>query len=278
MKRRVNAFFRWAYDVGLEAWFLLTMFSHRLSKDNESLVVSMTSYPARIDGSWVSLESIFRQRFKNFKLVLTLAESQFPGKKLPLKIRLLVRKGLSILWVKEDNRSWDHLWPAYSLYRGASVITVDDDKVFPPTLVGDLVRASEQNPGAIIGSRGWEMKLVGKNLGFKTGWVRATSSTESDALFMPPGNGSLYPPGSLADIAGDTDLMKKLCPRADDVWYWAAARLNGTASFCLGLPAHRPVRAQSSTPALADEDPGTAEFGSVIAHFDLLDDISSHLL
>ena len=267
MNNSFNELLRWIYDVRLEASFLLGFFRHRLPSSDEDVVVSMTSYPARIRGAWVSLESLFRQDYKAFRLVLVLAESQFPRKELPLIIRLMLRKGLTILWVAEDNRSWDHLWPAYSSFPQASVISVDDDKVFPGDLVRRLVEASRQNPGRIIGSRGWEMRMDSGALSFGKGWVRAAASTPSEALFMPPGNGSLYPPGSLPTLAGDVELMRKICPRADDVWYWAAARLAATESVCLALEAHRPSRAQRNTRALADEDPGPAEFRAVLNEF-----------
>ncbi len=227
----------------------------------------MTSYPARIRGAWVSLESLFRQSYKAFSLVLVLTEHQFPGRKLPLTIRLLMRKGLTILWVAEDNRSFDHLWPAYSKFPHASIISVDDDKIFPSDLVSRLVDASKHNPGAIIGARGWEMRRVDGEVKFGEGWARAKADTPSPALFMPPGNGSLYPPGSLPKVTGDIRLMRSICPRADDVWYWAMARLGTTPSLCLGLPPHRPVRSQSKTKALADEDPGPDEFAAVRSKF-----------
>lgn len=274
MKSRLNGLLRFLYDLGLEVWYLLTLYSHRLQNRESNLVVSMTSYPPRIGGSWVSLESLFRQNFRDFRLVLVLAEPQFPGRKLPLIINLMRWKGLEILWVPEDNKSWDHLWPAYSNYYGCSVISVDDDKVFPRSLVRDLVRASERHPGAIIGARGWEMRLEEKVLRFKKGWVRASPSTKSQALFMPPGNGSLYPPGSLPPLSGDTELMRKVCPVADDVWYWATSTINGTPNVCLALPPHRPVRVQNATVALANEDPGPTEFISALRHFRLQEVLS----
>lgn len=267
MKQRIRLFLRLLYDLRLQFTYLATFFVHRLPSDHSDVIVSMTSYPARIRGAWVSLESLFRQNFRPFTLVLVLAEAQFPGKKLPLMIRLMIRKGLKILWVKEDNRSWDHLWPAYAAYPDASIISVDDDKVFPTDLVRVLVEASQRHPGTIIGSRGWEMRLEGQELRFGEGWVRANLATPSHALFIPPGNGSLYPPNSLPQVAGDTQLMRDVCPRADDVWYWGMARIAGTPSVCLGMDAHRSARPQSRTRALADEDPGPAEFGKILERF-----------
>jgi hypothetical protein len=229
----------------------------------------MKSYPARIRHAWIALESLFRQDFDDYIMVLVLVDSQFPGRQVPRSIRKLVKRGLTILWIQEDGKSFDHLWPAYCAYPEAKIISVDDDKFFPPNLLSTLVEHSKSAPGRIIGARGWEMRAQGGRVTFGAGWLRAGLHTPTERLFMPPGNGSLYPPGSLSKETGDYELMRKICPTADDVWYWAMTRMAGVHSLCLGLPPHRPIWKQSRTPALADRDPGPAEFARVLEHFAL---------
>jgi hypothetical protein len=261
-------------DLRLELFYRLSSSRHTL-KDAEAarIVVSMKSYPARIRHAWISLESLFRQDFEGYRVVLVLAEAQFPGKVVPRSITRLVGKGLEILWVERDGRSFDHLWPAYKAFPECTIISVDDDKYFPPSLVSQLVEQSHRLPGVIVGARGWEMRANGGEIEFGNGWVRADKDTPSIKLFMPPGNGSLYPQGSLPEQTGDYALMAEICPNADDVWYWAMARMHGTESVCLGLPAHRPVWKQTRTPALADLDPGPREFSSVLSTFGLRDSL-----
>lgn len=250
-----------------------------LSPSTTDVVICMKSYPARIKYAWLSLETLFRQNFEGAKIVLVLAESQFPQKQVPKSILRLVNKGLELLWVEKDGRSFDHLWPAYIRFPNCKIISVDDDKFFPPTLVSELVNQSILRPNTIIGARGWEIAPIGNEIGFGQGWRRASLSTPSKKLFMPPGNGSLYPPDSLPPSTGDDSLRNQICPNADDVWYWAMARLHGTPSICLGLRPHRPSWRQSRTPALADSGPGTKEFKSVVDYFDLrptlLEDMTS---
>lgn len=233
----------------------------------------MTSYPQRIKHAWLALESLFRQSDTDFRLVLVLAADQFPGKRIPRMLQRQVRKGLEILWVLRDGRSFDHIWPAYSAFGGCTVISVDDDKFFPPDLVQTLKEESRARPGTIIGWRGWEMRPARGRMEFGSGWTRADKQTLSGRLFMPPGNGSLYPPGSLPLLTGDYDLREAICPNADDVWYWAMARLNNTPSYCLGAPNHRPVWRQSLTPALAEIGPGQQEFRNVLDHFKMEENI-----
>lgn len=257
-------------DLWLELRYRLTSQLHRLPRaDDPGFVVCMTSYPARIRFAWLSLESLFRQTDKAFKLVLVLAINQFPSRKIPGRIRRMEKRGLDILWVSRDGGSFDHLWPAYTKYPSSSIISVDDDKFFDPGMVEKLKSASVGSPGKIIGWRGWQMRLVHGHIGFGEGWSRAAETTPSVELFIPPGNGSLFPPRSLPPLTGDYKLREKLSPNADDVWYWAMARVIGTPSLCLAEPNHRAVWRQSGTVSLAAVQPGPKEFQQVLAHFDL---------
>lgn len=183
-------------------------------------------------------------------------------------LKKMQKKGLEILWVEKDGRSFDHLWPAYVKYPTCSIISVDDDKFFAEDMVGTLRMESRKRPNRIIGWRGWRMASVGGKIAFSQGWSRATTETDSGQLFMPPGNGSLFPPGSLPSLTGDSELREKLCPNADDVWYWAMARIAGTKSFCLARPNHRPIWQQSRTDSLFRLNPGPVEFGNVLEYFD----------
>ena len=270
MRSLKNKTLRVAYDLLLELRYRLTWSGFTLSKSpNQDVVVCMTSYPKRITHTWLALESLFRQSDTNFRLVLVLAVDQFPGKKIPRMLQRQVKKGLELLWVPRDGRSFDHIWPAYSAFSGCTVISVDDDKFFPPNLVQTLKEEAKARPGSIIGWRGWEIRPSNGRVDFGVGWTRASRQTQSGRLFMPPGNGSLYPPTALPALTGDYDLREAICPNADDVWYWAMARLISTPSYCLGAPNHRPVWRQSLTPALAELAPGRKEFRNVLAHFDM---------
>ena len=258
------------FDLWLEIRYRLTSHRYQLVADDDpGVVVCMTSYPARITFAWLSLESLFRQTDIGFNLVLVLAENQFPGRKVPSRIRKMEKRGLEILWVCRDGGSFDHLWPAYTKYPNSAVISVDDDKFFSPTMVQKLKLASRVSPGTIVGWRGWQMRTVQGQIRFGEGWSRASKSTPSVELFIPPGNGSLYPPGCLSPLVGDYELREQVCPNADDVWYWAMARLNGTPSLCLAEPNHRAVWRQARTISLAAVQPGPGEFQQVVAHFDL---------
>jgi hypothetical protein len=62
-----------------------------------------------------------------------------------------------------------------------------------------------------------------------------------------------------------------LCPTADDVWFWALARVAGVRLHCLGLDSYRPLRWQTRTPELLavnrNQGQNDVQLGRVLDHF-----------
>ena len=59
-------------------------------------IVSVTTFPARINDVWISLDILLRQTVKPDEVILWLAEEQFPDKKLPQNLLNLQERGLTI--------------------------------------------------------------------------------------------------------------------------------------------------------------------------------------
>ena len=97
----------------------------------EKIIVSLTTFPARINVVGYAIKSLFNQTVKPDRIVLWLASSQFENVQLPQLISELVEKGLEIRYC-EDVRS--HKKYFYALQEQQSnelVITYDDDLVYP---------------------------------------------------------------------------------------------------------------------------------------------------
>lgn len=237
----------------------------------DGVVIGMTSYPARINEAWKAIETLLRQDGAGIPVVLVLSEDEFPGRIIPRRLHNQTKRGLQILWTDTNGRSFDKLLPVRKAFPNATIITVDDDKYFPRTLVCKLLDAHALNPGHIIGARGWRV-LPDTHTGevhFGTGWIRSEPGDTGSGLHVPGGNGCLYPPGSLDSVVDDLDLAQRLCPTTDDIWFWVAAHRAGTPVYCLGLPAHRPIGSQRDTPALSDVNSQREQeqFQSVLQHF-----------
>ena len=233
------------------------------------LIVSMTSYPARIQKAWISIETLLRQSMAPSRLILFLAVEDFPDQKLPRMICRQQKRGLEVMWTSPDGRSFDKLLPAIKLFPDSPIVTVDDDKYFPRNLLAQLVEGSAQAPGAIVGARGWIIHLRASVPTYGDNWTRAKHGDTGPKLLMPGGNGCLYPPHSLHRAAHALDDALRICPTADDIWFWAAATKNESPMLCLGMPPHRPVDAQAKTESLAakNKDANSEQFRAAIQHF-----------
>ena len=237
------------------------------------VVIGMTSYPARITSAWKAVETLLRQDVSGIPVILVLAEEEFPEQIIPRRLQAQMKRGLQVLWTTRNGRSFDKLLPIRQAFPSATIVTVDDDKYFPRTLMSELLKAHRVHPGHIIGARGWRALPDDETgqVSFRTGWVRSQPGDAGYGLHVPGGNGCLYPPDSLDPVVDDLDLAVELCPTTDDIWFWAAAHLKKTPTYCLGMPPHRPIGSQKDTPALSDVNHQREQdqFHRVLQHFDL---------
>jgi hypothetical protein len=242
--------------------------------ENSNLVVSLTSFPARIKHAWISIETVFRQNFRPSKVVLVLAADEFPGKVLPKLIREQEERGLESLWVRKNIGSYKKLFPTRSDFPKASIVTIDDNLFHEPWLLARLVDAADANPSAIVGHRGWVVCWNGSTLAPYADWPSANRQTPSHRVFLTSGAGMLFPPGALSNrLLLGIDLAEKLCPQADDIWYWGVAAVSGAPMICLGNHALRPIRAQRKTPQLkpgnVNQGGNDRQLNNAMDHFDL---------
>jgi hypothetical protein len=235
------------------------------------LVVSLTSFPPRIRRTWFAIESIFQQSITPDLIVLTLAKEEFPNQRLPLTIRWQEKRGLSVIWLDKNGKSYDKLLPSRREYPAARIVTIDDDKILPPSFLKALDNASSEHPSAIIGYRGWEMRNVAGTLKYGVNWVRATPNTDSTQIFLPGNAGILYPPGALSNLLYETDIAMKICPTNDDFWFWGVAHQSDASFYCLGMPPHTPIFGQNRTPALShvNKSRNDEQFQATINFFNL---------
>jgi lipopolysaccharide biosynthesis glycosyltransferase len=202
--------------------------SEFFSKD---IVVSLTSYPARIDAVPETLKSILAQSFKPWKLVLWLAREQFPGleRDLPPELVRLKDKGLSIEWC-EDIRSYKKLIPSLRTYPDKIIVTADDDIIYGKNWLAQLVIAHICEPDAIVCHRAHQV-LLNENGNFSPYklWLKEIKGENSSLRHLFTGcGGVLYPPGSLHEAVQDRNAFSSTCPNGDDLWFWGMAVLNGS--------------------------------------------------
>ncbi len=202
--------------------------SKRAHQKKSDLIVSITTFPKRIDKIWIVIESILRQTLSPKKVVLTLSKLQFPSHDdLPKQLSKLEEEGvLEIIWTEDDLRSHKKYYYVMEKYPNDLIVTVDDDFIYANTLLENLYKFHLQYPKSII----THLALQRQGANYQE-WPNllfvAVEPTYNIMQFG--GSGVLYPPSSLHIDAFNKDSIKQYCPLADDLWLNAMALLNGTS-------------------------------------------------
>ncbi|EEH69379.1 MULTISPECIES: glycosyltransferase family protein [Acinetobacter] len=197
----------------------------KLVGGSEDIVISLTSFPDRIDTLWLVVESLFDQTVKPSKVVLTLSLLQFNGEKdLPESLLKQTKRGLEIIWTEDDLRSHKKYYYAMQKYPSAKIITVDDDFYYSRNMLESLLSFHQKFPRAVICHLA--AKKNGCNYKEWTNLLFKFNGPSTD-IMQYGGSGVLYPPNSLHKDAFDKEKIKELCPLADDIWLNCMTILNG---------------------------------------------------
>jgi hypothetical protein len=219
------------FDLILPGYYLRTMdkAGSGLTKEKRTIpiIFSVTSFPARIEDVWISLENLFRQTVKPDMIILWLAESQFPDKKIPDSLVRLQSRGLTIRFC-EDLRSHKKYYFAMKEFPNACIITFDDDLYYDKNVIKRVVDLYKKHPDCICTNRAHEIKIKDGIVQPYSKWNHNAKNilVPSKALLQTGGAGTLYPPNSLSESTFDKDLIQTLCLHADDVWLKLMATIN----------------------------------------------------
>ena len=198
-----------------------------ISLYNPDLIISLTSFPARINAVRETIESLLNQSMCADKIILWLAEEQFPNKEkdLPQELLELIPKGLKIDWCN-DIRSYKKLIPTLKKYPESIIVTADDDNIYPKQWLEKLYNSYLKYPNDIHAHRitkffykhGFEVIAGGQDYYKKPSYLNKLVGL----------GGVLYPPNCFYKDILNEELFMKLAPTNDDQWFWFQAVLNGT--------------------------------------------------
>lgn len=204
--------------------------------DPESeIIVSLTSYPARIGKVWVTAASLLDQTVKPKRVVLWLAREQFPDGKqgLPANLTRLEERGLDIRFCEEDLRSHKKYYYAFREFPDQYILTADDDIIYPPRHIEKLWDKQQEFPGCICCHYGHVItfKEDGSIAPYEDWRGGVDGYTKPSLRLMPVGcNGVLYPPHSMPEELFNKENIRKYCLSADDIWLKAMGVLNGVGA------------------------------------------------
>lgn len=190
------------------------------------LVVSLTSYPARIPYVPQSIASLLSQSRPADQIVLWLSRDEFEGglDTLPEELRALVASGsLTVRWCEDNLKSHKKYLYALQEFADDVVVCVDDDLLYDHQLLERLWSSYLQHPEAISAAR-THLMLVdegGGNFLPYAQWppeVGSVPFVPSMRLLCTSGAGSLYPPHIMPQNTFDVEAIKATCLNADDLW------------------------------------------------------------
>lgn len=206
-------------------------------ESTSDVVVSLTSFPPRINTVWVTIASVMKQYYKPKRIILWLAEEQFPDRKVPHSLKRLVKRGLEIKYC-DDLKPHKKYFYTLQECQNEIVITVDDDILYPEDFIETLVHKSTENPGCVVCH--WSHKILSDNMGnfgLYNDWPNTPISKPSFRLLPVGCNGVLYPPSCLSSEIFDKEKMCRLAPFTDDLWLKCMGVLNGTKAVnCDKIP------------------------------------------
>lgn len=193
------------------------------------LIVSLSSFPARISYVWITIESLLRQTHKPDMIILWLSRLQFPNElsDLPEQLVALQDRGLTIRFVDEDYRSHRKYLYALKEFPRDMLLTADDDIIYPPHMIEDVWQTHLAHPEAIVApyAHGKEYDASDKIRPY----LEWRNNSMDGPFFFCSGGGTLFPAGCLHDDTTDIHTALQLCPNADDVWLNVMAIKQGTS-------------------------------------------------
>lgn len=191
---------------------------------NRKLIVSLTTYPARINSIHHVLQTIYDQTYPADQVVLWLAEEQFPHRDqdLPKHLCNLVSANkLKVCWCS-DLKPHKKYFYALQEYSEDLVVTIDDDLLYHPNLLWNLYVSYLEHPHAVSAARAHlitgssDSGILSYNY-----WIKELDlyiGEPSMQLLCTGGAGSLYPPHIFNPELFDEQAIRNTCLFADDLW------------------------------------------------------------
>ncbi len=204
-----------------------------LPQKNEppKIVVSFTTYPARLHCLPMVVGSILRQTMQPDKIVLYLSAEQFENFEHPI-LQMIMKQGVTLRMVDGDIRSHKKYYYAMQEFPESVIITIDDDIIYDKNTINELYLSYTKHPKAVSAKRVHGM-LFDKNcnlLAYNQWQYEKRDCIDIEMYdLIPTGcGGVLYPPHCLDTRVFDKSGIENTCLYADDLWLKIMALLNDT--------------------------------------------------
>lgn len=246
------------------------------------VVISLTSYGRRakeiVD---TTIKSLLKQSYKPDRIILWLDEDNWNLKNLPSRLKKLMEYGVEIRFCK-DLKSYKKLIPTLPLVSDNDyIITVDDDQYYPTDFVKVLVDAMDNDSTSIYGIAVRKL-LFDKNNKLRpyNEWKLCTEKIEGETYLATGCCGIIYTKSMFHTDIDNESLYMELAPKADDLWFFFMALLNGVR--CVPVKLHQVIididffyQKFHSNSSLRDSNLGESlndvQFRNIMNHYHITD-------
>ena len=194
------------------------------------VVVSLTSYGARLDRCGYTIEAIARSQVLPQRFILWVSDEGFALADYPHLARLKDR-GLEIIRCP-DYGPYKKSYPYASQFAadGLPMITADDDVFYPADWLATLVTEQARTPEVLVGLRGHRLVLEGEGFAPYLQWEQPTDDRPDFRVLLTGVGGIAYPVRLLHGLREAGEAFLTQAPRVDDLWVHHVALRNGIAS------------------------------------------------
>ena len=206
------------------------------------VVVSMTTYGARLKTVAIAVESIARGSMRPQRLLLWLQTPE-QVRTAPAALRRLERRGVEILLAPDYGPHTKYYPYVVSVERHTlPLATADDDIIYPRNWLALLTAAHRRQPDT---SHGHWISIIGPSVDGVADyacWARAKDTAARTANFAVGVSGVIYPPAMLQELKARGAGFTTACPGADDIWLkWVALRAGVPVRQVRPVPRHFPM-------------------------------------
>lgn len=209
-------------NLYLKIYGKLGLYPSPLKEEND-IIVSLTSFPKRIGKLWMVIDSIFHQKMRPSKICLYLSVEEFPKGKASLPKRLLMyeKLGLEICFRKDNLMPHNKYYYVLQEYPKYNIITIDDDMYYHNNLISNLWNLHNQYPNCVCANT-INIIRFDNNGNFMpyNKWERPVTKQKPSKNNIALGyNGVLYPSHiyTYQDVF-DKAKIRELSLKADDLW------------------------------------------------------------
>jgi len=198
------------------------------SNSGKTITASLTTFPARIQEVKYAIKSIMLQTTPPTRVVLWLADSQFPDKKIPTNLQPFIGHGLEVRFCDNLRSHKKYYYALQEQKENELVVTFDDDIIYHPQTIERLLQQYTKYPDCIVCSSAHIITFDNSgNVSDYHKWGTVTDGMSYPSMLYSPltGSGCMYPFGMLTDEAFDKEKIKELAFTADDLWISVMSKL-----------------------------------------------------